>query len=395
MMFGALRATALAVGVLAQPFVFLLAAPTAEAAPPIVIGATISETGTLAVDAEFQKKGLELGIADANANGGWLGRKLELKLYDDRSSASTADRLYERLITDDRVDLLIGPYSSGVTTGIAPLINKYKMAAIEPGASDPSIYGAGNSWNIEADGSAFEYLQHLMPAAKEQGAKTVALLGFDSAFTLACYHARQAQAKELGMKVVYQTTYSLPLPSFSSIALAVKHADPDVVIACSYYPDSVSFTRALHEQKFAPKYLGETVGPVEPQFIKALGPLSNRVFTNTGWWTTFKAPGIEKFVAGFEKMFHEMPDYHAAQAYAAVQVLGDAVEATKSLDQAKIRDWMLSHHPKSVQGTFAVTKTGLQVGYKQVMLQIQNGTWKVVYPPEDANGTLEAPYTGS
>ncbi|MGH7057663.1 MAG: ABC transporter substrate-binding protein, partial [Acetobacteraceae bacterium] len=113
---------------LALPVAGLFAAPTAaRAASPIVIGATISETGPLSVDAEFQVKGMKLAIADANAHGGWLGRKLDLKLYDDKSSAGTADRLYERLITDDKVNLLIGPYSSGVTTGIAPLINKYKM----------------------------------------------------------------------------------------------------------------------------------------------------------------------------------------------------------------------------------------------------------------------------
>ncbi|HTU53194.1 MAG TPA: amino acid ABC transporter substrate-binding protein [Acetobacteraceae bacterium] len=367
----------------------------AQAAPPIVIGGTISETGPLATDGAYQIKGIELAIADANKAGGWLGRKLELKIYDDKSSAGTAVRLYERLITDDRVNLLIGPYSSLVTVGIAPLINKYKMATIEPGASDPSIYVAGNEWNLQGTASSIRYLDQLLPAAKAQGATTVALLGLESAFTLACYHARVAQAKELGMKIVYQTTYSLPLPSFASIALAIKNAHPDVVEACTYYPDAVGLTRALHEQGFAPKYLAETVGPVEAPYLKALGPLANRVITNTGWWTNFKTPGNDAFIAGYKAMFHQDPEYHAATGYAAIQALGAAVEGTHSLDQAKIRAWLLANEVPTIQGTFKVNANGLALGYAQDLLQIQDGVLKLVYPEADAEAKLLVPYTGS
>ncbi|MGH7121900.1 MAG: amino acid ABC transporter substrate-binding protein [Acetobacteraceae bacterium] len=382
-------------GALALSGAALFAAPAARAAPPIVIGGTISETGPLAVDADYQIKGVKLAIADADQAGGWLGRKLELKLYDDKSSAGTADRLYERLITDDKVNLLVGPYSSGVTTGVAPLINKYKMATIEPGASDPSIYRPGNKWNIQGTASSLQYLDQLLPAAKEHGAKTVAVLGLESAFTLACYHARQAQAKELGMKIVYQTTYSLPQPDFSSIALAVKHAKPDVVVACTYYPDAVGITRALHQQGFAPQFLGETVGPVEAPFTKALGPLANRIVTNTGWWTNFKTPDNQGFIARYKTMFHQAPDYHAATGYAAIQALGAAVKATDSLDQAKIRDWLLSHTVETVLGTFKVNENGLSLGYRQDLLQIQDGTLKLVYPTAAAEAKLLFPYTGS
>jgi branched-chain amino acid transport system substrate-binding protein len=113
--------------VLLVPFACLLLAPGAPAhaaGGPIVIGTSISKTGPLAEDADYQIKGLELAVADASAKGGWLGRKVELKLYDDKSEAGTGVRLYTRLITQDKVDLLIGPYSSGITQAVAPLINK-------------------------------------------------------------------------------------------------------------------------------------------------------------------------------------------------------------------------------------------------------------------------------
>ena len=148
-------------------------------------------------------------------------------------------RLYTRLVTQDKVEFLIGPYSSGITQAVVPLIDKYQMATIEPGASLPDIYTPGNVWNFQGIRPSTGYLEGLLPLAKAQGAKTVAILALKSAYSLACSEARVAQAKSLNMTVVYRTTYWLPQPDFSSIALAVKNADPDVVLACSYYPDSV------------------------------------------------------------------------------------------------------------------------------------------------------------
>jgi branched-chain amino acid transport system substrate-binding protein len=373
----------------------ILGMNAARAAPPIVVGTTISETGPLAADALFQLRGEQLAIAKANAAGGWLGRRIVLKYYDDKSSPGTAVRLYQRLITEDKADLLLGPYSSLVTVAIAPLINKYKMATLEPGASVPTIYVPGNKWNIQTVASSTTYLHQLLPLARKDGAKTVALLGLQSAFTLACDQARTAQAKSLGLKIVYSTTYALPQPDFSSIALAIKNARPDVVLACTYYPDAVGITRALHEQGYAPRYLGETVGPVEPAFIAALGPLANRILSNTSWWPNFKTPGNRTFIADYRKKFAGMPDYHAAAGYSAVEVLGAAVKATHSLDQGTLRKWLLEHTVQTVQGPYKVDANGRAVGATQDMVQIQNGVLKLVSPPALAQAKVLVPYTGS
>jgi branched-chain amino acid transport system substrate-binding protein len=370
------------------------ATPLAAAGAPIVIGGTVSETGAFAEDAEYQIKGIEAAIAAANAEGGWLGRKLEFKVYDDKSTAGTAVLLYTRLITQDHVDLLVGPYSSGITQAVAPLINKYRMAAIEPGASMPGIYGPGNQWNIQGTASSYTYLDQLLPIAKREGAKSVAVLALKSAFTLACSEARIAQAKKLGMDVVYQTTYSLPAPDFSAMALAIKSANPDVVIGCTYFPDAVGIAKALHDQGFAPKFFAETVGTVEPAFGKALGPLANGIIGNTSWWPNFDTRGSQAAVARYKAMFHQDPDYHAITGYAAIEVLGDAVKGTNSLDQTKLRDWMLHHSVPTVLGTFKVNRYGLSTGYGQYMVQWQDGTLKLITPKHLAEAKLEVPYKG-
>lgn len=372
----------------------MLAGGMARAAGPIVIGATTSQTGPLAEDADYQNRGIELGIDQANLHGGWLGRKLALKLYDDKSDPGTAVRLYTRLITSDKVDLLLGPYSSGVTQAVAPLINKYGYATIEPGASLPDLFVKPNKWNFQGLASSLQYLDELLPIAKPQGANTVAAVGLKSAFSLACYRARVDQAHKLGMKVVYQSTYSLPQPDFGAIALAIKNAHPDVVIACSYYPDAVGLAQALHNQGFAPHYLAETIGPVEAAFIKAVGPLANGIVSNTSWWSNFKTQGNSEFIAAYKAKYHGEPDYHAASGYSAVEVLGAAVAATKSLNQEKLREWLLHHQVPTVQGTFKVNAYGLSTGFSQRLVQIQGGVIKLITPPDLAQAKLLVPYPG-
>ena len=372
----------------------LIAAPMAHAEGPIVIGASASETGPLAVDAGYHLHGLELGIAEANAHGGWLGRKLELKYYDDKSDPGTAVRLYTRLITEDKVDLVVGPYSSGITQAVAPLFNKYQRVAVDPGASLPDIFVAGNEWNIQGIATSTGYLEGILPLAKEHGAKNVAVLSLQSAYSLACGKARHEQADKLGMPVVYDTTYALPQPDFSSIALAVKNANPDVVVACSYYPDSVGLTQALQRVGFAPKFLAATIGPAEAQFTSAVGALANRIISNTTWWPSLKTPGNAEFIAAYKAKFHEDPDYHAAATYSAIEALGAAVKATKSLDQTKLRDWLMTHEVPTVEGMFKAGPYGIGTQFKQYMFQIQNGDRKLIWPKDLAEAKAEVPYTG-
>jgi branched-chain amino acid transport system substrate-binding protein len=369
-------------------------ATAASAAPPIVIGASVSVTGALAVDAAYHLHGIQQGIADANAHGGWLGRKIELKYYDDKSDAGTAVRLYTRLITEDNVDLLIGPYSSGITQAVAPLINKYQKVTIEPEASLPDIFVAGNKWNIQGLPSSRGYLDGLLPLAKSHGAKSVAVMSLKSAFTLACGDARIAQAKALGMPVVYQTTYALPQPDFSSLALAVKNANPDVVVVCSYYPDAVGIAQALHRAEFAPHFFGETVGTAEDEFTKAVGPLANGIMGNTSWWPSLKTPGNATFIQEYKAQFHEDADYHAAAGYAAIEEIGAAVKGTKSLDQAKLREWLLHNKVSTIQGTFASDPNGLATEFGQYTFQIQGGVRKLIWPLAVAEASAQIPSTG-
>lgn len=387
-----MRAGALFVPLIAA--VFLFAASAAQAEKPIVIGASISETGPLAVDAAYHLRGIQLGVADANAHGGWLGRKLELKYYDDQSNPGTAVRLYTRLLTEDKVDMVIGPYSSGISQAVAPLVNKYEYVMPAPGASLPAIFNADNKWAFQLLPPATGYVEGMLPLVKSMGAKNVAILQLQLSFTLACGQARLDQAKQLGMPVVYTATYALPQPDFSSIALAIKNANPDAVILCSYYPDAVGIAQALQRIGYAPRFLAETIGPAEGEFIKAIGPVANGIISNTSWWPSLKTPGNAEFIAHYKAMFHEEPDYHVAATYSAVEVLGAAVKATKSLDQKKLQAWLMTHEVPTVQGPFKSGPTGLSEKFGQYMFQIQGDKRALIWPTNLAEGKVMVPYTG-
>jgi branched-chain amino acid transport system substrate-binding protein len=354
-------------------------------------------TGALAVDATYHLRGEQLAVEDINSHGGWLGRPVELKYYDDKSEAGTTIRLYTRLVTQDRVNFLVGPYSSGITQAVVPLVNKYKMATIEPSASAslPDIYVSGNLWNFQGIPPSTGYLEGLLPLAQAHGAKKVAVLALKSAYSLACAKARVAQANALGMTIVYQTTYSLPQPDFSSIALAIKNADPDVVLACSYYPDSVGLTQGLDRVGFKPKFLAETIGPAEMEFSKTLGPLANRIISNTSWWLTLSTPDNAGFIARYRAKFHQDPDYHSAAGYSAVEALGAAVMATRSLDQGKVRDWLRHNEVPTVKGNLKVDPNGLNIGLHQYMIHIQNEIPKLIWPDNVAQAHPLIPYAGS
>ena len=146
------------------------------------------------------------------------------------------------------------------------------------------------------------------------------------AFTLACGQARLEQAKQLGLNVVYTTTYALPQPDFSSMALAIKNANPDAVLLCSYYPDAVGIAQALHRIGYAPKFLAETIGPAEAEFDKALGPIANGIISNTSWWASLKTPDNAGFVSRYKAMFQRGPRLSRGGDLSAMQVLGAAVK---------------------------------------------------------------------
>ncbi|HZV51205.1 MAG TPA: amino acid ABC transporter substrate-binding protein [Candidatus Dormibacteraeota bacterium] len=363
--------------------------------PPIALGGSISETGNLSADATYELQGIQLAVEQINSKGGVLGRRLTFKYYDDKSDAGTAVRLYQRLITQDKVNFLLGPYSSGITQAMASIPNKYQVVSVDAGASLPTIFKAPNKYNFSDVASSETYIEQVLPIAKQHGLNKVALLVFNSAFSLACGAARKQQAQQLGMNIVYENTYSLPVPDFSSQALGIKNAGAEVIIGCTYYPDAIGIAQALNRVGYKPTMFAETVGPPEAGFVKTLGPIANGIITNTQWWPSLHTPGNSQFVSSFKSKYGIDPDYHAASGYAAVQILAEGIRRAGAIDQNKVRAALLKGNIPTVQGTWNCDQYGLPVGIKNYLAQYQGGVMKLVYPENVAEAPIQIPYTGA
>ena len=362
---------------------------------PIKVGLSISETGPSAATGMYQLRGYQLYVSQLNRRGGWLGRPVQLVVYDDQSNPGTAVLLYEKLISQDHVDLLVGPYSSGITQAALAIPEKYHMVMLDPGAAASNIY-AGVQWNFQAIEKADRYLLPIADICRGHGwTKLGIFVNNTSPFTLAAANALKERAAARHLQVVFVQGYPGTTSDFSSTVLAAKSEGAECIAAATNTPDSIGLVREINRQGLKPKLLAETIGVVERTFLTSLGSLADGVVGNTQWWPTLKTPGNKQFVVGYEKLFSgAYPDYHSALGYSALQVLDTAIRKVHSLDQTKLRDTIRRLSVPTVAGRFKVDENGLQVGFKTYMMQWQKGHAWLVFPPKVAQRKIQLPYSG-
>lgn len=359
---------------------------------PIVIGTTVSETGAYSDAGKFALEGYQLYIKEQNAKGGWLGRQLQLKFYDDASDPATSLTEYQKLVQQDHVNLLVGPYSSAITAAVANIADQYKMPMISPEVAATGPFKRGLKYIFQGTATSDRYVYGAIQIAKAQGYKRIALTGEDTAFPKSIAAAVPDMAKAAGLDIVFNELYPHNASDYTAIVQKIKQANPDVVLAISYFPDSVGILRALKQANVTPKELFFTIGPAEPNFAKEAGGDATGVLFASNWNAELKTQGNTAFASAFKAEFGLAPDYHAAQNYAAMQVLGAAIANAKSLDSDKIRDFMATHEVETVCGTYKVDSTGTQAGYDSLTEQWQGGKQLVVYPAKYAQAKLMTPY---
>jgi branched-chain amino acid transport system substrate-binding protein len=367
----------------------------AAAAGPIVIGATISETGAYSVAGKYALEGYQLYVDQQNKKGGWLGRQLELKIYDDASDPGTAVTDYQKLVQQDHVDILVGPYSSEVTAAVANIADQYKMPMISPEVASVAPFKRGLKYIFMGGAQSTRYVAGAIAIAKANGYKRIALTGEDTAFPRSIAVAVPDLAKDAGLEIVFNQLYPHNASDYTAIVQRIKASNPDAVLGISYFPDAVGILRALKQAGVTPKELFFTIGPAEPNFFKEVGNDANGVLFASNWWSNLPTQGNSEFVKAFNAQFGKNPDYHSAQNYAALQVLGEAVRAAGGVGGSyndKIRDFLATKEVKTVCGTYHVDSNGIQLGYTSLTLQWQDGKQYVVWPAEYAQRKLLSPF---
>jgi len=368
-----------------------LVAPGA-AQQPIRIGASLSLSGTYSALGQNQHRGYKLCEKHVNEKGGVLGRKIELVLYDDQSQPATGVRLYERLITQDKVDLVIGPYSSAITEAVANVNEKYKMPMVAPMASTTSIFKKGRKFIFMVQSPAEVYLEGLIDLAAKKGLKTVAIINEDTLFPKATVQGTVELAKQKGVQVVFVEAYPKGHTDFAAILTKLRATNPDVLGAATYFDDAVAITRQMKELNVNPKVYGVTVGGDLPKFYELLGKNAEFVYGATQWEPELPYPGAKEFNEAYKKEFPGADlSYHSAGGYAGCQILVEGIKRVGSLDGEKIREAILKMDVNTVYGGFNVDQDGFQISHKMVMFQWQDGRKVIVWPDELAQGKARFP----
>ena len=384
----ATRLAAVAAGALATA---LAAAPGASATEPIKVGLAITQTGPYSPPAVYELQGYELAVEEINQAGGLLGRPVTLVKYDDQGNPSTAVQLYQKLITDDDVDLLLSPYQTDLTSAVAPVVNRARrvMPCL---AANIEAFGGKYPYLIQAMTQTSRYMVPVVDLAAQKGYKTLSLLVQNTQFPQQLAEGVEKEAAAKGIKVVFKESYANTTTDFSALVLKAAESHPEIIIGATYLADSEGIMRAARAQNIDAKMFAFSIGPVEPEFDKALGDAADAVFGTTLYFPTLHTKGNPAFVKAFADKFGRQPTYHAALAYASFKVLAGAVAKVGSLDQTKIRDALLQTSEDTVAGHFQVDKTGVQIGYNSYALQWQDGKQQLVWPEGAATAAPIIPH---
>jgi branched-chain amino acid transport system substrate-binding protein len=382
-----------ALGALVIALVMAVGSVPATAQGPIKIGASLSLTGTYAKLGKNQHEGYQLCQKDLNAKGGVLGRKIEFVVYDDQSMPATAVRLYEKLITEDKVEGVMGPYSSPVTEAVANVTEKYKKVMVSPLAATTSIFKKTprRQYIFMVISPAEVYLEGLIDMAAKRGLKTVAVVNEDTLFSKAAASGAAELAKKKGLQVVYQEAYPKGNTDFSALLTKVKATNPDVIAAATYFDDAVALTRQMRELSVNPKMYGVTVGGDLPEFYDTLKQNAEYIYGATQWEPTLPYPGNQEFFDTYKKEFGHEPSYHSAAGYAGCLIYAEAVKRAGSLDADKVREQLLKLETKTIFGEYKVDADGFQVAHKMVTFQWQGEKKVTVWPDDLAKGKAKFP----
>lgn len=367
--------------------------PTAESqdAPnEIRIGATMSLSGTLATQGIAAANGYRLCEKHINQRGGLLDRPVRFIIHDDRSESETAITLYEQLIVEEGVDLILGPYGSTLTEAVAPVTERHRKVHISPLAATSSIWEQGREYLFMVLPPAELFLAGLIDMADGHGLQTVAVVAEDALFPKAAGDGAAEMALTRGMTVPIHETYTRGDTDFSDLLERIKAEEIEVLaMAASSLSDFILMVEQMKALDVNLALFG-TSGAVS-QFAEALGPDADYAYGLSAWEPGLPNPGIEAFVEAYQDRFHGEPSFHAAGAYGSCQLLIEAIERSGSLDDDALREELLALETTTIFSHYAVDQRGYQTANRGLFIQWQDGEKVIVWPDDVATDPARYP----
>ena len=364
-------------------------APSGE---PIVFGGALPLTGWGSDAGEYNRRGYELWEEHINEDGGLLGRPVEILIYDDKSDPTTTARLYERLITEDEVDVLLAPWSDDMTMPATTVAEKYGKPIVTGGATLDAIWDRGYRYVNGLLPSSYDYVGVPMRLLADK-VGDVAVINNELTYTTGFGDAAVQNAEELGLEVKARETYGADTTDYTAILTKVRRADPELFVGGTGGEDAIQIIRQAKEIGLNPKAFYFTIAPVDPEFVRVLGEDAEYVLGTTEWEPSLtELPGYDRFVDEYKAAYGEEPVEDVATAYGLVQVLAEAVRQAGELDDDKIAEALRNLETTTVFGTYDVDPgTGRQQGKEMYVIQIQDGERRIVWPEEHATAELRFP----
>ena len=377
--------------------------PTSQPTTPIKIGVSLSLTGDFSADGQAFQQGYQLWADTVNNNGGVLGRKVTLDIVSDRSDTTQVATNYRKLITQDKCDIVFGPFSTLLTKPSSLVAKSFGYAFLEGAGGGPSVFTAGldNIFDVSAPVANLlvSFTQYLLALPPGQRPTTAAYASQDDPFTQPQVDTARKLLEAGGVKTVSYQIYPSESTDYTPIAQKMIASKADVIVTGTLLNDIVAYIQAFKQQHYNPKAIIATAGPDQgKQFTDAIGGVNQAegVFVpNGGWYPTINTFQNSKMVSDYLAKYHGTADgisSDVAEAFAVGQVFQQAATKINSIDNAKLITELHSGDTfQSVQGPVKFDSTGQNILGTGYLFQWQKGTLVSVYPASQAQATPEYP----
>lgn len=349
---------------------------------PVRIGVTLSLEGKYKEPSAMILNAYQLWVEQINKNGGLLGRPVQLILYDDKSREDLVAEFYEKMISQDNVDLVLSPYGTPLTMIASDVTEKHGYVMLAATAAGEQIWERGYTYVFGVYAPADRYFIGFPDLLARNGFKTIGLVFEKTSFNISIARGVRKWAKRFNISIIHDMGFNDAQNDFSPILEQFMATPPDGLIFSGYPRECHQFIDLMKTAHFRSAAMAFTIAPVSPDFYQRVGAFAEGIFGPSQWEPDERIPfpGTRQFIEDFNLFTGGTPTYHAASAYSACQLLEKAVIQAREIKHQKIRDYISSIDTVTIMGRFKVDHTGRQVGHNPILVQWQNGEKQIVYP---------------
>ncbi|MEM2704479.1 MAG: amino acid ABC transporter substrate-binding protein [Candidatus Bathyarchaeia archaeon] len=361
----------------------------------ILMGCSLSLSGASSAQATNQLNAYNLWVEEVNQKGGLYireyGTRLPVKLivYDDKGDATTAVKLYEKLITVDKVDVILGPYSSAIFFAVSSVAEKYRWPIIGPTAASDDIYARGYNYTFIGQQTVSSWAEAVVSYVKsKEDLKKIAIPTSTFRVAMTFISFVKTGITQANREIVFYEEYPTGTQDLTALVQRMKDANPDAVIAGGTLADNILLVRTCKELDFNPKFFYIAVGYDAPQLLEALGRTAEGLCGMITFHVDLPFPGLQEFVQKYKARYGTLPPSESADAYSTCQIYEAAIQSAESLNPESIREALLKLDIITIKGRFKYGeidgKRWLNIYQVTYVGQVQNGKVELIWPKQYA-----------